>query len=201
MAKTKTAVKKVSKKLSVPKKIGGSKAKEPKFKLISYTLKAVIPTGMYANIQPEVTVQARTIQEAERAVMPYIEALFAKYRSDTQVVVTPSTPVRPAPSQAPAQAQKPVEAPKATVAQPTAQAKPTAEVKAPEAPAKPVETTSAPIELSVPFQRAEAAVKSCTSKEALKLVTDQITKSVKLTQEEKNTLIMLATDKSKEFNG
>jgi hypothetical protein len=56
------------------------KEKKPKYKLISYTVKAVIPTGIYANIQPEITVEAVSLEVAERAVMPHIEVLFAKYR-------------------------------------------------------------------------------------------------------------------------
>ena len=67
--------------------------KKPKFKLISYTLKAVIPVGQYANIQPEVTVQASSIEAAERAVMPYIETLFAKYRDGGVKPIEPVAPV------------------------------------------------------------------------------------------------------------
>lgn len=58
------------------------KVKEPKVetpKLVSYTMKAVIPTGPYANIQPEIVVTAKTIEEASAMVMPYIDQLFTDY--------------------------------------------------------------------------------------------------------------------------
>ena len=56
------------------------KVKIPKVKLVSYSVRATIPTGAYANICPEIVVQAVSIEAAERAVMPHIEAMFAKYR-------------------------------------------------------------------------------------------------------------------------
>ncbi len=193
------STKKAVKKNSV-KKLAGSKAKVkvPKFKLITYTLKAVIPTGQFANIQPEITVQANSIEQAERAVMPYIEAMFAKYRGDgSQVPTVTTTPVKPVAAQS-----QVLTKPQQTAQAPKEVAKPQEEVKkAPEAPEAPVATVEAPIVLTVPFNRAKGAIESCTSKEALKLVTDQVTKSVKLTPEEKNTLIMLASDKSVTLNG
>lgn len=66
----------VEKEIDIPVK----KEKKPKVELVSYTVRATIPTGAYSNICPEVTVKAKTLEEAERAVMPHIEKLFAKYR-------------------------------------------------------------------------------------------------------------------------
>lgn len=191
--------KKVAKVSKNPKVLAGSKAKvkEPKFKLLTYTLKAVIPTGQFANIQPEITVQAATIQDAERATMPYIESLFAKYRnggSTVQVQVsTPVDPIKPVAQPAQAVPQKP----QPVAPQPTAQAQGpvTAQATVPE------KVPEASIVLTVPFNRAKSAVESCTSKEALRLVSDQITKSTKLTQEEKNTLTMLVSDKGAQLDG
>lgn len=48
-------------------------------KLVTFTLKAVIPTGSYANIQPEFTVEAKTIEEARAVVEPHIEDMYRKY--------------------------------------------------------------------------------------------------------------------------
>ncbi len=140
--------------------------KTPKFKLISYTLKAVIPVGQYANIQPEITVEAVSIEAAERAVMPYIESLFAKYRDGGIKPIEP-TPVQPVIPKK----QEPVPMP----------------AQKPEKQATPVSTTPvAPvIPLTVPFNRAKSAIESCMSKEALKLVSDQIEKSTKLIDSEK----------------
>jgi len=65
-------------------------------KLINFTMKAVIPTGAYANLQPEITVEAQTLQEAHEYVMPYIEHMYQTYtdyvvhsiQKKTQAVVT-----------------------------------------------------------------------------------------------------------------
>lgn len=48
-------------------------------KIISYGIKAVIPTGAYANIQPEIIVSADSIADAEAFVVPAIDALIDKY--------------------------------------------------------------------------------------------------------------------------
>jgi len=61
--------------------------------LVKYTLKAVIPTGPYANIQPEITVEATTLEEADKLIKPYIDNLFTEYlnkseRQKPRVIVT-----------------------------------------------------------------------------------------------------------------
>lgn len=66
--------------MNTEKKEVVKKEKKPKIKLVTYSVKATIPVGQYANICPEVTVQAVNIETAERAVMPHIEAMFTKYR-------------------------------------------------------------------------------------------------------------------------
>ena len=157
--------------------------KKPKFRLVSYTMGATIPVGMYANIQPSVTVEAETMEIAERAAMAHIEALFAKYRvsqDPTKPVVTsplapkaPDTNIQKVPYVPAQPAQTPV------TPGPTAQ-------KAPEVPLSPTSANGVPtIVLSEPFKRAKGAIESCTSHEALKLVSDQIEKSVKLIDTEK----------------
>lgn len=47
--------------------------------VVKYTMKAVIPTGPYANIQPEITVEAMTLDAAHELIMPYIDGLFESY--------------------------------------------------------------------------------------------------------------------------
>lgn len=54
--------------------------------LVTFTLKAVIPTGSYANIQPEFTVEATTIEEARAVVEPHIEYMYKKYLNYTERV-------------------------------------------------------------------------------------------------------------------
>lgn len=197
-------------KKTAPKKVAKTKAvKAPKVKLLTYTLKAVIPTGQYANIQPEITVQAESMEQAERVVMPYIETLFARYReagvlpiqTPLRPVVTPqntpvgsktTAPVAPTAPVAKAPVAAPVEAPKAPLGNPgpngTVVPKGT-DMLAPQA-----------IVLSVPFTRAKSAIESCTSAAALKLVSDQVEKSTKLVDAEKVELRSLVAAKSSQLN-
>lgn len=48
-------------------------------KLKEYTLKATIPTGNYANIQPEITVEADSIEEAQKTTLPHIKSMFSQF--------------------------------------------------------------------------------------------------------------------------
>ncbi len=173
---------------------GSKRTKMPKFKLISYTMKAVIPTGQYANIQPELTVEAESIEQAERAVMPYIESLFARYREAGVLPI--QAPLRPVatPQNTPV-APKPV-APVVPVA-PVAKAPVT---PAPAPVVAPAPVAPAAIVMTVPFSRAKQALESCTSLAALKLVSDQVEKSTKLVEAEKVELRKLSADKLAQLN-
>ena len=51
--------------------------------LQSYTIKATIPTGNYANIQPEITVTAGSMEEAKSVVMPHIQSMYREYSDIT----------------------------------------------------------------------------------------------------------------------
>ena len=55
------------------------KMKKPKVKLISYSMKMVIPTGNYANIQPEIVVRAGTVEEAHDYIAPHFNKLWKEY--------------------------------------------------------------------------------------------------------------------------
>lgn len=48
---------------------------------IKYTIAATIPTTQYGNLQPSIEIEADSIEEAQAATMPHIEALWAKYGS------------------------------------------------------------------------------------------------------------------------
>ncbi len=171
-----------------------AKVKTPKFKLMSYTMKAVIPVGQYANIQPEITVQAVSMEAAERAVMPYIETLFAKYRDGGVKPIEPvvTRPVAPVVSKVVDPNASKVVDPNNTKVPVTA-AEMSATSRAAEI------TAQAPIPLTVPFNRAKGAIESCTSYEALKLVADQIEKSTKLIDAEKVELRKLITIKTNDI--
>lgn len=49
---------------------------------MKYTLSATIPVAQYANITPSIEVEADTMEEAERLVLPYIESLSARYAEE-----------------------------------------------------------------------------------------------------------------------
>lgn len=53
--------------------------------MVKYTLTAVVPVAQYANLQPTVEVEAETIEEAEKKVLPYIETFFNKYSDKAKI--------------------------------------------------------------------------------------------------------------------
>lgn len=52
---------------------------------MKYTLTAVVPVAQYANLQPAIEVEADTIEEAEKQVLPYIEDFFNKYSDKAKI--------------------------------------------------------------------------------------------------------------------
>jgi len=81
------------------------KTKEGK---IIYTIKAIIPTGPYSNIQPEITMEASSVEQAESVLMPHIKQLFTEYTNyieknppQPSVRVTPPVVVPETPKQEP----------------------------------------------------------------------------------------------------
>lgn len=163
-------------------------------KLVSYTVQATIPTMAYGNIQPTITVEARTMEDAKRAVMPHIEELYQTY------------------AEAPRDgSSRPIFARKASVtstekvvSQPPANNPET--IKAPEAPAKSVKPAvntdeeEAPAPHSAAFLKAENAIKATQSKDALDMIEGQIQKSEKISEHEKPMLLTLVIKKRKELN-
>ncbi len=137
--------------------------KTPAVKLVSYSMRMVIPTGNYANIQPEIIVQAGTVEDAHNYIAPHMNKLWKEYyliserRPEPKKVVVTPAPV--------------VETP-APVA-------PVIETKVVEAPAPAT---------SVAFAKAQQAIMSATSLDALDLIRERIEVSVKLTDEDKVAL-------------
>ena len=74
----------------------------PKIKpeLVSYSMKMVIPTGQYANIQPEIVVKAGTVEEAHDYIAPHFNKLWKEYFmcSERRPEPKPVAPVAPAPT-------------------------------------------------------------------------------------------------------
>jgi len=63
----------------------------------SFTIKATIPTGAYANIQPEIVVNDVTFDDIEKIIMPKIDEMFVKYHNFCDniknIPVAPTAPV------------------------------------------------------------------------------------------------------------
>lgn len=167
-----------------PKKT--NKVKTPKVKLISYEVKAIIPVGMYANIQPGIIVEAETLEQAERAVMPHIEALFAKYREGGPMTVT-TVPVKKV---TPEQVVKILDENKVTPDQVMSSGQ-----------TSPTPATTPAIPMSEPYNRAKRAIESATSLQALEMIEKQVTDSVKLIATEKQEMFGFILLKRKELNG
>ena len=53
--------------------------KENKVEMVSYSIKMVIPTDAYANIQPEIVVKAGTVEEAHDYIAPHLNKLWKEY--------------------------------------------------------------------------------------------------------------------------
>lgn len=53
--------------------------------MIKYSLTAVVPVAQYANLQPTVEVEADSIEEAEKIVLPYIEEFYNKYSEKSKI--------------------------------------------------------------------------------------------------------------------
>lgn len=139
-------------------------------KLTSYTIKAVIPTGAYANIQPEITVSAENLQDAENYVIPHINKLFEDFlnKSERRTVV-PKVVV----------AEKvvaPTEVTKITVdGQPTGMI------------------------VNDSFAKAQSMIDAALDEGALMIIKDKIMKSVKLEENQKGALVTNLLTKLKEI--
>lgn len=178
--------------------------------LISFSIKATIPVMTFGNVQPEVVVKAKTIEEAQAYALPIIEALFQKYCesprdgsskpsfiSKAAVTVketvvhqpTVAAPVTPA-------------APKAPVNMPVAPApvSPQAQATRDAAEAKdPFQDDETPKQKSAPYEKGEKAIGAAMSLDALNMIEDQIQNSVKLMKEEKQALLTVLLKRRKDF--
>ena len=142
--------------------------------LVSYAIKMVIPTGQYANIQPEIIVKSSNLEDAHAYCAGHMNKLWKEYFLINER--------RPEP--------EPV---KASV---TPKAESIAETNKPEPVAEPV---IAPPSSSVSLLKATQAIKSCLSLQALDLIANQVEISVKLTNEDKTQLMPLLEEKYNEL--
>lgn len=193
MKKQKTVV-------EVPQKQAIKPVKEKKMALrvpemVTYSMKMVIPTGAYANIQPEIVVKAGTIEEAHNFIAPHMNKLWKEYflinerRPEPAPVKTVPTSniLNPTYSQATATVPTPVVA----ATNITAPVTPT--------PVTPTPVTPPPVS-SVAFTKANQAIESCVSLAAFEIIMNRVMESDKLTDEDKNKLMPILQAKSDKLN-
>ena len=171
--------KKVTDKLDVTKK-EVKKMNTPKVELVTFTMRATIPTAMYANLLPEITVKAKTLDEAVAFVMPAIEDLIKKYQED-------SRDGRPAKM---FRQDFPLPDPKVEVVDlsKTVGTPATAPIIPEKVPVTGAPTAPTPLHTPA-YEKAKSAVVNAMSIEALEVIKNQIGVSVKLTDTEKKTLL------------
>ena len=174
--KTVKTVKKVKAPAPV-KVVKAVKEKKATVKFVSFTLGATIPTQSFGNIQPHLTVEAGSYEDAAAFAFPIIEGLYAKYAdvkpgflgkiTETVKQVAPVAPVA-----------------KAAVQVETA---PPAAPTAPEAPK------------SEFVLKAEKMIGLAMSAEAAIVIQTQVEKSVKIAEADKPALLALVLKKRGEF--
>ncbi len=166
----------------------GTKKVEPTVELTSFSIKATIPTMMYGNIMPEIVVSAPNLEMAQAYALPVIEDLFRTYCE---------TPLKK--HEKVTSVERKVEVPAGIVgAIGIAPGAPTVPGTAPVAPAKAPEKKDEPTGPAVktdPYIKAENAIASAMSKEALDLVHDKIKASVKINEDDKQFLFDLIINK------
>jgi hypothetical protein len=72
----------------------GKPEKKPKTELVSYSMRMVIPTGNYANIQPEIVVKSTSIEEAHNFIAPHMNKLWKEYYMISERRVETKTEVK-----------------------------------------------------------------------------------------------------------
>ena len=198
---TKKVVKKVAeKKVHAPvkeKKVKAVKPTKSSVELVSFGIKATIPVMTFGNIQPEVVVKAKTVEEAQAYALPIIEKLFETYCESPRdgspkpafiskanvTVIEKTIPQKTAPASV---------APKA----PDNLAKEIAETpERTEADLPPSETVTK----SAALVKAENAIANAKSLEALYLIEEQVQKSEKIPESEKGIAYTAILKRRKEF--
>jgi len=146
---------------------------KPKVTMLEYSIKMVIPTGNFANIQPEIKVSAGNPDEAHDYIAKHMDKLWKEYFMVNERVV------QEAPKVCPAVVATPEPATQTGPTGPVSEASPTS---------------------NVAVIKATQAIESCMSLEALDLIKNQVELSVKLSKEEKPKLRNMIVMRFNELN-
>lgn len=146
---------------------------KPTVTMLEYSIKMVIPTGNYANIQPEIKVKATNPDEAHDYIAKHMDKLWKEYFmvNERRQELAPASPTGPTSPQSTPAPVCPVDKP--------CEASPTS---------------------NVAVIKATQAIESCMSLEALDLIKNQVELSVKLSKEEKPKLRFMIVEKFNELN-
>jgi hypothetical protein len=159
--------------VKVPK-VKKEKVTKPNIEVVTYEMKMVIPTGQYANIQPCIIVKGGSMQDAHDFIAPHMNKLWKEY-----FMVSERRTVN-----------EPVKVPVST---------------APVTPAPVVTSTASPSDIAptstVAYLKANQAISSCMSIEALDMIATQVEKSVKLDRKDKDLLVPIIKNKRDILNG
>lgn len=172
---------------------------KPVVEMVSYSIKMVIPTGQYANIQPEIIVKGGTIQEAHDFVAPHMNKLWKEYYMVGERRPETQKPAVPLNSYSNVQETTTISTTVPDQMQLVKGISPDPKVMG----EMPVGTgpTVPPPDSGVAFIKANQAIASCLSLDALELIQAQVIKSVKLSHEDKEALMPLIEAKSVELFG
>ena len=180
-------------------------AKKAKVTLLEFSITAVIPTMSYGNIQPTISVKAKTLEEANEFVLPYIEELYKTYAYSENKTSYPRFMKEKVTVTEKVVDVKKKEQAKTEVAETV---KETEKVSTPEVkkevlqvPSKPSEgdSLSASLEESRSFTKASKAIASAMSIDAVDQLQAQINRSKNLTEPEKPLLLEECLLKRKEL--
>lgn len=169
-----------------------TKAKKNAVEMVSYSIEMTIPTGAYANIKPSIVVKGGSIQEAHDFIAPHMNKLWKEYylvnerRPEPPVSFGSNGTVSPLPSNI-------------TTAKMTTEQIITAtggKEICPEELPKTVAPAVQPPDSGVALIKATQAIEACMSLEALELIEAQVIKSVKLSKEDKESLMPLLHQKA-----
>ena len=169
--------------------------------LISYSIKMVIPTVAYGNVQPEIIVKANSVEEAHDFIVPHMNKLWKEYYlvdgkrpvEEPKPVAKPFIPPTP-PSVGPTIVTTPLTTEKKELIEQVWGTSQGAEAISGD------NVITQPPASSVAFIKASQAISSCLSVDAFNIISERVQDSIKLTDSDKQSLLPILESRYKELN-